>query len=178
MATDTQIRVIDPEFAQYGPMGFDIGMVTANYLMAFFSQPAHRGADLDDYQAWILSVIEDSFAAFDAEFRHLWTTERMGMLYPTTLFEDQGHSSQGACDAVLGEIWQDALRFCGIEMHRRCLSLAHNADFETIGNTRSRSALEARNLEMGAALILGSTTVQTPKALSALARRFNAKDVI
>lgn len=100
------------------------------------------------------------------------------MLYPTTLFEDQGHSSQGACDAVLGAIWQDALRFCGIEMHRRCLSLAHNADFETIENTRNRAALEARNLEMGTALILGSTTVKTPQALSALARRFNAKDVL
>lgn len=178
MATDTQIRVIDPEFAQYGPMGFDIGMLTANYLMAFFSQPAHRGADLDDYQSWILSVIEDCFTAFGTEFRNLWTTERTGMLYPTVLFEDQGHSSTGACDAVIGEIWQDALRFCGIEMHRRCLSLAHNADFETIEDTRKRAALEARNLEMALALILDAETIQTPQELSALAREFNAKDFL
>lgn len=178
MATDTQIRVIDPEFAQYGPMGFDIGMLTANFLMAFFSQPAHRGADLDDYQAWILSVIEDCFVAFDVEFRHLWATERTGMLYPRVLFEDQGHSAAEACDAVLGGIWQDALRFCGIEMHRRCLSLAHNADFETIENTRTRAALEARNLEMGATLILEAETIRSPQALSALAWEFNAKDVL
>ena len=72
MATDSDIRVIDPEFAQYGPMGFDIGMLTANYLIAYFSQPAHRSTDLEDYQNWILSVIADSFAAFSAEFRNLW----------------------------------------------------------------------------------------------------------
>lgn len=178
MATETEIRVIDPEFAQYGPMGFDIGMLTANYLMAYFSQPAHRGSDLATYQAWILSVIEDSFSAFQDEFRHLWKTERTGILYPKSLFEDQGHSSEPACDAVLQAIWHDALRFCGIEMHRRCLSLAHNADFESIKDLGARAALEARNIEMGVALILDAGSITNPQALSARARTFNEKDVL
>ena len=29
--------MIDPEFVFYGPMGFDLGMNIANYLMAFLS---------------------------------------------------------------------------------------------------------------------------------------------
>ncbi|MCL6285933.1 S-methyl-5-thioribose kinase [Ruegeria sp. 2012CJ41-6] len=178
MSTDTESRVIDPEFAQYGPMGFDIGMLTANYLMAYFSQPAHRGDDLTTYQAWILSVVEKCFAAFQTEFRQLWMTERTGMLYPKALFEDQGQSSESACDAVLANIWLDALRFCGIEMHRRCLSLAHNADFESIENTSIRAPLEARNIEMGLALILNADTLTTPKDLTALAKVFNEKDIL
>ncbi|WP_069300510.1 S-methyl-5-thioribose kinase [Neptunicoccus sediminis] len=178
MATDSEIRVIDPEFAQYAPMGFDIGMLTANYLMAFFSQPAHRGSDLDSYQDWILSVITDCWASFEAEFRSLWDSERTGMLYPKTLFEDQGHSSGAACDGVLAEIWRDALRFCGIEMHRRCLSLAHNADFETIEDTAVRAPLEARNLQMGAELVLKSDTLKDAKALVALARTYNARNIL
>ncbi len=178
MSTDTESRVIDPEFAQYGPMGFDIGMLTANYLMAYFSQPAHRGDDLGAYQTWILSVIEDCFTAFNTEFRHLWTTERTGMLYPKSLFEDQGHSSDAACDAMLADIWTDALRFCGIEMHRRCLSLAHNADFESIEDTSIRAPLEARNIDMGVALILSSDRLRTPKDLTALAQKINGKDIL
>ncbi|QBY01641.1 S-methyl-5-thioribose kinase [Rhodophyticola sp. CCM32] len=178
MATETDIRIIDPEFAQYGPMGFDIGTLTANYLMAYFSQPGHRGADLERYQDWILSVITDSFEAFDAEFRRLWATERSGMLYPKSLFEDQGHGSEPACNAMLEAIWQDAVQFCGIEMHRRCLSLAHNADFETIKDAQTRAGLEARNLEMGATLILSADKVKTSQALCALARTFNGKDVL
>ncbi len=178
MATDTKIRVIDPEFVQYGPMSFDIGMLTANYLMAYLSQPAHRATDLAEYQAWILEVIEATIAAFGTEFRHLWATERTGMFYPKSMFEDQGHSSEPACDAFLSALWTDALRFCGIEMHRRCLSLAHNADFERIDNIALRASLEARNLSMGAHLILNADTVSDAAGLAALATEFNGRDFL
>jgi 5-methylthioribose kinase len=178
MVTDTQIRVIDPEFVQYGPMGFDIGMLTANFLMAYFSQPAHRGDDQEAYQEWILSVITDCWTSFDTEFRHLWATERTGILYPRSLFEDQGHSADAACDKVLATIWEDAIRFCGIEMLRRCLSLAHNADFETIADTGTRAHLEARNIMMGIALIRDAQAATNPQALAALARKFNTEDLL
>ncbi|KUF09204.1 S-methyl-5-thioribose kinase [Pseudoponticoccus marisrubri] len=178
MSTDSESRVIDPEFVQYGPMGFDIGMLCANFLMAYFSQPGHRGAGLGDYQEWILGVIEETCAAFEAEFRHLWQTERTGLLFSAALFEDQGHESGPACDAVLAEIWRDAWAVCGIEMHRRCLSLAHNADFEEIADPALRAPLEARNLAMGAALIHGAETLMNAGAVCAMARDFNGKDVL
>jgi 5-methylthioribose kinase len=178
MSTDTESRVIDPEFAQYGPMGFDIGMLCANFLMAYFSQPAHRGDDLEAYQDWILSVIADLCSVFDAEFRHLWKVERTGILYPASLFEGQGHDSTPACDAVLAGIWRDAWAVCGIEMHRRCLSLAHNADFEDIADSSVRAPLEARNLMMGAKLIRTAETLRDADAVCELARVFNGKDIL
>jgi len=179
MSTDSDSRVIDPEFAQYGPMGFDIGMLTANFLMAYFSQPAHRdAADLVGYQAWILETIRETFDNFNTEFKHLWKTERTGMLYPKALFEDQGQSSDAVCESVLADILQDAVSFCGIEMHRRVLSLAHNADFETIEDTGLRARLEARNIAMGAELILNSDTITNIAALTAMAERFNAGDYL
>ena len=60
MCTENDTKVIDPEFAFYGPMGFDLGMNIANYLMAFLSQPAHRKntSDIKSFQGWILKVIE------------------------------------------------------------------------------------------------------------------------
>ena len=178
MSTDKDSRVIDPEFVQYAPFGFDIGMLTANFLMAYFSQPAHRGAEADEYQEWILSVIADTFAQFETEFLNLWNTERTGMLYPKSLFEDQGHSSEAACKALLKEIWRDALGICGIEMHRRTLSLAHNADFEEIEDTTIRAPLEARNLMMGADIILNAETIADPAALMTMARDFNKRDIL
>ena len=84
MSTATESRVIDPEFVQYGPLGFDIGMLCANFLMAYFSQPAHRSDDLNDYQNWILGVITETCETFESEFRQLWATERTGMLYPAS----------------------------------------------------------------------------------------------
>lgn len=178
MSTDSESKVIDPEFVQYGPMGFDLGMVTANFLMAYFSQPAHRGVDLDDYQHWILGVIAESLQAFRAEFRRLWNTERRGMLFPSSLFEDQGDDSTAACEQLLADINEDAMAFCGIEMHRRCLSLAHNADFEDIDDPAVRAPLEARNIEMGAQLILEAETVSDETILINMAESYNQRTIL
>ena len=90
------------------------------------------------------------------EFKKLWNSERTGILFPSSMFEDQGDSSDFALNEMLEHIWQDAVAVCGIEMHRRVLSLAHNADFEEINDTKKRSKLEARNLMMGRDLILNN----------------------
>ena len=155
MCTEDSIRVIDPEFATYGPMGFDLGMMLANLVMAHISQPAHRSAKhLLAYQDWILDVIKDLVTAFNEEFSVLWHSERRGVLFPHSLFEDQQHDASLPLQAKQREIWEDALGFCGIEMHRRTLTLAHNADFETIEDSTFRGKLEAQNLNAGARLII------------------------
>lgn len=174
MSTDTESKVIDPEFGFYGPLGFDIGMLIANYLMAYFSQPGHRESDeLGPFQDWILDVIETTIAVFREEFSKLWNSERTGILYPAALFEDQGHDSISARDGLMRHIWEDALGFCGIEMHRRVLSLAHNADFEAIEDAGVRAPLEARNLMMGRELILHHADIADARALTGMARKFD-----
>ena len=179
MCTDNETKVIDPEFGFYGPMGFDIGMLISNYLMAYFSQPSHRESDtLLDYQTWILKVIEGTCEAFQQEFKNLWNSERTGILFPQSMFEDQGDSSEFALNEMLEHIWQDAVAISGIEMHRRVLSLAHNADFEEISDTKKRSQLEARNLMMGRELILNSKTIKNASELTAMARKFNLENYL
>ena len=83
-----------------------------------------------------------------------WHGERRGVLFPHSLFEDQQHDSSLPLQAKQREIWEDALGFCGIEMHRRTLTLAHNADFESIEDANFRGELEAQNLMAGARLII------------------------
>ncbi|MBD3763197.1 MAG: S-methyl-5-thioribose kinase [Rhodobacterales bacterium] len=180
MVTGTEARVIDPEFATYGPMGFDVGMLIANFLMAHLSQPGHEVApgDRADHQDWLLSVVETIWRTFVAEFGDLWRTERRGILYQATLYEDQGHAlaAEQALDDLLGRIWQDTLGFCGIEMHRRILGLAHNADFELIADPARRAECEARALAMGRQLMLGAGTIRGIGAVTAMARRMDKED--
>ena len=179
MCTDNETKVIDPEFGFYGPMGFDIGMLISNYLMAYFSQPSHRESDtLLEYQTWILKVIEGTCEAFQQEFKNLWNSERTGILFPQSMFEDQGDSSEFALNEMLEHIWQDAVAISGIEMHRRVLSLAHNADFEEINDTEKRSQLEARNLMMGRELILNSKMIKNATELTNMARKFNSENYL
>ena len=176
MCTDDDTRVIDPEFGFYGPIGFDIGMLISNFLMAYLSQPAHRDDDPNGYEEWILTVIDEIWRSFTDEFSVLWHSERSGILFPASLFEDQGHSASEALASRLADIWSDALGFCGIEQHRRTLSLAHNADFETIENTETRATFEARNLRLGAYILRNRATIADPGELLDAARDFNRKD--
>jgi 5-methylthioribose kinase len=180
MVTDSQIKVIDPEFGTYGPMGFDVGMLIANFLMAHLSQPGHESApgDRAGHQDWLLSVVQAVWDSFAEEFAHLWRTERKGMLYQASLYEDQGHglASEQALSDVLGQVWRDTLGFCGVEMHRRILGLAHNADFERIADERRRAACEARALAMGRQLMVGANAISGIGAVTAMARRMDKED--
>jgi 5-methylthioribose kinase len=47
MVTRESTQVIDPEFAFYGPMGFDIGAFLGNLILAFFSQDGHADGKND-----------------------------------------------------------------------------------------------------------------------------------
>ena len=79
---------------------------------------------------------------------------------------------------LLEHIWQDAVAISGVEMHRRVLSLAHNADFEEISDTKKRSQLEARNLMMGRELILNNKIIKDVSELTKMARKFNLENFL
>lgn len=182
MVSETEARVIDPEFATYGPMALDIAMLIANFLMAFHAQPGHAPAPgaRAGYQDWILSVVADLWSAFETEFTRLWRTERTGMLYPDNLFGDQGQgfAAEDARLGVLSRIWRDMLGFAGAEMHRRILGLAHIAEYDRIEDEAIRAACEARGLVLGRSLILGSGTIADVAALLDLARTIDKGDYL
>jgi len=172
MVTDTETRMIDPEFAFYGPMAFDVGMLLANFWMSFFSQRGHeQTGKRDAMRAYLLGVTNETWAVFRAEFSALWRTERTGMLYQKSLFEDQGDilASEQALDHVLHQIWTDLLGFAGIEVHRRILGLAHNADFETIADEDLRASCEAKALKFGRHLAVNRRQIHSIDEVNGLA---------
>ncbi|QGG93409.1 S-methyl-5-thioribose kinase (plasmid) [Agrobacterium sp. MA01] len=153
MVTENETRVIDPEFAFYGPISFDVGMLIANFWMSYFSQAGHEttpGAR-DGMRLYLLETIETLWDTFRSEFAHLWRTERRGILYQASLFEDRQDplAAEQALNIVIDEIWSEMLGFAGIEIHRRILGLAHNADFETIADPERRACCESKALKLG-----------------------------
>ncbi|PBB27610.1 MULTISPECIES: S-methyl-5-thioribose kinase [unclassified Mesorhizobium] len=172
MVTDTETRMIDPEFAFYGPMAFDVGMLLANFWMSFFSQRGHEEkGKRDAMRAYLLGVTAETWAVFRAEFSHLWRSERSGMLYQKSLFEDQGDrlGAEQALDHVLHQIWTDLLGFAGIEVHRRILGLAHNADFETIADEELRASCEAKALKFGRHIAVNRRQIHSIDEVNTLA---------
>ncbi len=172
MVTDTDTRVIDPEFAFYGPMAFDVGMLLANFWMSYFSQSGHeQDGSRETMRAYLLETVTSIWAVFRTEFSRLWRSERTGMLYARSLFEDRGDplGSEQALDRVLHDIWQDLLGFAGVECHRRILGLAHNADFETIGDEAVRAVCEAKALRFGRHIAVNRRAIHSIEEVNAFA---------
>jgi len=173
MVTADDTRMIDPEFAFYGPMAFDVGMSLANFWMSFFSQRGHeKGNDRADMRDYLLGVVVEAWSVFRAEFSTLWRTERKGILYERTLFEDQGDmlASEQALDHVMHELFEDMLGFAGVECHRRILGLAHNADFEAIEDEALRASCEAKALRFGRHILVNRKQILGIEEVNNLAR--------
>ena len=174
MLTPEDTRVIDPEFAFMGPMGFDTGAVVANFLISYFSQDGHeeRPGARDDYRDWILRTVEKIWTAFAEKFLALWRAGPTGDAYPPSLF--QSPSSAAALEAeretYMQRLWRDTVGFAGAKMTRRILGLAHNIDLEWIKDPDMRAECEAKALELSREMIVNPHRFQTIGALTTAAR--------
>lgn len=175
MVTDDETRVIDPEFAFYGPISFDVGMLLANFWMSYFSQEGHEtvAGERDRVRTYLLDTTETIWETFCDEFSALWRSERKGILYQASLFEDRDDpfGSEQALTIVLDEIYREMLGFAGVEILRRILGLAHNADFETIDDLNRRAECESKALKLGRHLAVNRDRIASLRDIRATAQR-------
>nr|GEZ74375.1 methylthioribose kinase-like [Tanacetum cinerariifolium] len=61
MVTQDSTQVIDPEFAFYGPMGFDIGAFLGNLFLAYFAQDGHADQGNDRKAVPYVRLIGESW---------------------------------------------------------------------------------------------------------------------
>ena len=152
MVTEQETKVIDPEFAFYGPMGFDVGALQANWLLAYFSQPGHeqKAREREQYQSWILQQVRDTWRLFAEKFSRLWQEERCGTAFSRSLLKQDTE----ALDCFLQRLHQDAIGFAGAKMVRRLIGVAHVEDMEAIENPDLRAKCEEKALQLGRLLML------------------------
>ncbi len=174
MATPEDTRIIDPEFAFYGPMGFDVGALIGNLLLAYFSQTGHESAPgmRDEYREWLLTLTEKFWDGFSSKFLALWATNPSGDAFAGMLF-----SSLDELDAIETErqrfvtnLFKDSLRFAGAKMIRRILGLAHVEDLEAIGNRQVRAVCETNALVLARRLVLDTSSFGHVNQVTAAAR--------
>ncbi len=162
MVTETDTRAIDPEFAFYGPMGFDVGAVLANFFMAYFSQVGHEKSpgERADYTKWIAAQANVLWNTFEQRFRYLAASQKGDILQPR-LSTDAPALREKFINERLAQIWDDTLGFAGCKMIRRILGLAHVEDFESIEDTGIRAACERRALNFGRQLLVNRGQFKT-----------------
>ncbi len=120
-------KVIDAEFAFYGPIGFDLGLYWANYFLSYFS---HQ--DTVSVQSALKTAVVQVWETYTAEFT----------------MADAGLKSE-----MLGNIFQDAVGFAGLEMLRRLIGAAHVRDIEGIVDLSRKLSVERAALQFGTTLV-------------------------
>jgi len=181
MVTSEQTCVIDPEFAFYGPMGFDLGAFLANLLLSYFSQDGHASAgdDRRDYQRWLLDTLEMFWSRFETRFLELWRHGATGDAFVSGLFEDEAgrRALEGYRLGFMARLLQDSIGFAGAKMARRILGLAHVEDMESIKDIDLRARCERRALTLARELMLGRSSIGSIAALRQLAETCRKDDL-
>jgi 5-methylthioribose kinase len=157
MVTENDSRVIDPEFAFYGPIGFDLGAFFGNLLLNWYSQPGHSTPSDDRvaYQEWILQQAKIFWETFRRCFLALWNENTKGDAFPAAMFStpEDIATLQSARSAFLDSLFADMLGFSACKMIRRILGFAHIIDFESIQDATLRGDCEASALAMAHMLL-------------------------
>ncbi|CAK8573896.1 unnamed protein product [Lathyrus sativus] len=151
MVTPESTQVIDPEFAFYGPMGFDIGAYLGNLILAYFSQDGHadQANDRKGYKEWILKSIEDTWNLFHDKFTGLWEKHRnaAGEAYLPAIYNNP-EVQLLVQKKYMTDLFHDSLGFGAAKMIRRIVGVAHIEDLESIADAGKRATCERRALNL------------------------------
>ena len=174
MVTEHETRVIDPEFAFYGPMGFDIGAVIADLLMSYLASGGHERLPGERrlFEDWVLETVESAWNEFTRKFVELWRSEAKGDAYPVALFAGQQGAAQLEAErqAYMARLFLDTVGFAAAKIIRRILGLAHNIDFELIEDPKLRATCEARSLRLARVMMVDAASLPTIGAITKAAR--------
>lgn len=138
-------KVIDPEFAYYGPMGFDIGAVFANLLLNFAAQEGWSAdaGSRKSYRAYLTQTIRDIWTKFEAEFRSLWNEHGVDRMSKTAGYQDW----------YMKEVLRDTFGYTGSKMVRRVYGLAQVADINKLEDEAAKERAQRIALAIGTSLI-------------------------
>jgi len=153
-------KVIDPEFGFFGPVGFDIGSFIGNLLLNYCAQAGHieEFVARRNYQTHLLSCIVESYNLFEQQ----WLTLIANHSTDRTL------NTEGYPQYFMKTVLQDAIGYCGTELIRRTIGLAHVVDIDSIEDENTRLAVQKQTLSLGEQLILNAKSCDNKDAFFSL----------
>ncbi|MCT9930103.1 S-methyl-5-thioribose kinase [Planotetraspora sp. A-T 1434] len=143
-------RAFDIEFAFYGPVGFDIGALWGNYLLA-----AARGFALGDeaHAAWVLGRAEETWRTFREEFTALWPDRADPRVF-----------GDGVLEGYLAKVYGDAAAAGAAKAARRVIGFSRVTDIETLPEEERVRAIRGV-LRAARLLLVEGAAVTDPAAL-------------
>ena len=148
-------RAIDSEFAFFGPVAFDLGVLWANYFIA--AARAHALGE-DDRARWCLDLSGQTWEAFQGRLRTLWPERRDPRVFTDAFLET-------LIDRWRSQCWL----FAAAEMTRRVIGLAKTSDIESL-DPQIRVGAARNVLQMAQGTVRARESDTSSAAFAALGR--------
>lgn len=154
------IKVLDPEFAFYGPAGYDIGNVIGNLFFAVANKRfAGGGSDETAKCAEALEkCIEDVYDM---------TKEKLASLYDE-LVEMPLYRTDAFREMWIGDVMADSLGYAGTEIIRRTVGDSKVMEVTSVTDPDRRIPMERALVKLGKALIMQRRELHKGSDLTAL----------
>jgi 5-methylthioribose kinase len=143
MVNQTDTYVIDPEFAYYGPMGFDVGAVIGNLLLNYAAHEV-RTPDPEkraDFRKYLTDTIIQVWQVFVREFQPIWN--RTDVIDMPRLYQQD----------YMRRVLQDSVGFGACKMMRRVIGLAGVEDIRGIENVKDRTTAASLALNIAVTMV-------------------------
>ncbi|WP_353107017.1 S-methyl-5-thioribose kinase [Acetoanaerobium noterae] len=155
-------KVIDPEFAFYGPMGYDIGNVIANLMFALANAQAYEKAE---QIKWLEDTIVEVIDLFKEKFSKAWDEKA----------SEYTAKYKGFKEYYLDTVLRDTAAVTGLEGIRRIVGIAHVKDITSIQDEEKRTKAERLCMLASKSFIMNREELKTGKDFLEVIKQTTAK---
>jgi len=148
IASETETKIINPEFAYFGPFGYDIGQFIANLLLHAISQQ-------EEGKETILAHIDNTWNVFMNELASLWESDGLEVYT----------MNEGYLQQLLKQTFEDAIGYAGCELIRRSTGTDPVAGLDDIYDPHTRINAKRNGIALGKSLITDRFRITSTKEL-------------
>ncbi|MGG5314385.1 S-methyl-5-thioribose kinase [Enterococcus sp. AZ072] len=150
----TGLKVIDPEFAFYGPIGYDIGNVLAHLYFPMVENMLKKQSN-KAFDQWSQSAIQEVYDKTRAKFEAIYDQQVHCSLYRNEAFEQ----------SMLDAIFADALGYAGTEIIRRVVGDSKVKELSLLTQTEAQLKIERLLIKIGIQLIIDRRKITSGQQL-------------
>lgn len=172
MLNEEDTKVIDPEFAFFGPIGYDVGAVMQNIILNYLAHFVHTpdSEQRAAYQAYLLDMMRGVWQEFARKFEDLWVHNNKGDL-PQAKYWDFPGGEEAFADfrqRFIRNIFRDVVGHAGCKMLRRMMGIVNVWDITIIKDLEKRAIAERPAIRIGTRWVLERDSINSEEDMAGI----------
>ena len=158
--TESKTKVIDPEFAFYGPIGYDLGNVVGNLFFSYIHSDIVMSDEVEKraYLNYLETTIADIIDKFTEKFVSAYDEKVIDPMAKNPLYKKW----------MIASILEDAAGMAGTEIIRRTIGDSKVKEIESIESIEARVYMDKFLILLGKSLIKDRYKIKTGEDYVAL----------